>query len=262
MSARRIALLTLICLAVAAAVLMISWRGDAGPKVSLYVHAGAGIRPPLDELGAAFQKQTGIRVDYNYKGSGCLLADICFSKKGDVYIPGETFYMDQARKKDLVSKDRVVAGMSTVIIVQPGNPKKVSGLRDLGRPGLRVGLGDPEAVAVGRAAAEALVKAGAFEQAKRNVVMSALNVVELGNAVKLKHLDAAVVWDATASLYQKDEVTTLEIPTSWRANSPIPVGVLEFSRHPQEAERFMHFLASSQAARVFQKHGYSAPPTS
>jgi len=256
-STRRIVIITLVCVAAGAALLFVLRTANAA--TTLLVHAGAGIRPPLDELGTAFAKKTGIRVDYAYKGSGCLLADICFSKRGDVYIPGEVYYVEQAEKRGFVSSRKVVAQMSTVLIVQKGNPKNIRGVRDLTRPGLRVGIGDPKAIAAGRAANEVLVRAGVLDAVQKNIAMTALNVVELGIGVKLKHLDAAIVWDATAHLV-RDEVETLEIPEAWRVDSPIPVAVLTFSKHRRDAERFVDFLASKQAREVFVKHGYG-PPT-
>jgi len=262
MSMKKIVLVTLFCIVVTAGVLAFARAAQA--STTLMVHAGAGIRPPLDELGKRFEQQTGTRVDYNFKGSGCLLADICFSKKGDAYIPGELFYIEQADKRGMLAKSRIVAQMSTVVIVQKGNPKNIKSLKDLTRPGLRVGIGDPEAVAVGRAANESLVKAGILEAVKKNIATQALNVVELGIGVKLRHLDAAIVWDATAYLF-KNDTEQIDIPAKWRADAPIPVAVLKFSENPREAEAFMNFLASKEAEKVFLAHGYGVPknkPTS
>jgi len=256
MQMRKIIIVTVLCLAVTVGVLAFARAAQAG--TALMVHAGAGIRPPLDELGEMFEEKTGTRVDYNYKGSGCLLADICFSKKGDAYIPGELFYVEQAEERGMIAASRVVASMCTVVIVQKGNPKKIGSLRDLARPGLRVGIGDPEAVAVGRAANESLVKAGVLGAVKKNITMTALNVVELGIGVKLNHLDAAVVWDATAQLF-KNDVERIDLPDKWRVDSPIPVAVLKFAEQPREAEAFMNFLASEEAAKVFLAHGYGVP---
>jgi len=256
MNLRRIVIITVVCVGISIGLLAFARAAHAG--TSLTVHAGAGIRPPLDELGQAFEKKTGVRVDYNYKGSGCLLADICFSKKGDAYIPGELFYIEQAKERGFLAQSRVVASMSTVLIVQKGNPKNIKSLKDLVRPGLRIGLGDPEAVAVGRSANESLTKAGVVRDVQKNVVMKALNVVELGIGVKLKHLDAAIVWDATAHLF-KDEVERFDLPDKWRVDSPIPVCVLTFSEHPSEAKSFMDFLASEEAAKIFRAHGYGVP---
>jgi len=256
MQTKKIIIVTVLCLAVTVGVLAFARAAQGSTR--LMVHAGAGIRPPLDDLGELFEKKTGTRVDYNYKGSGCLLADICFSQKGDGYIPGELFYVEQAKARGMITKSRVVASMSTVVIVQKGNPKGIEGLKDLTRPGLRVGLGDPEAVAVGRAANESLVKAGILKRVRRNVVMQALNVVELGIGVKLNHLDAAIVWDATAHLFEGD-VERLDLPAEWQVHSPIPVAVLKFAEQPKEAEAFMNFLASEEAAKVFRAHGYGVP---
>jgi molybdate transport system substrate-binding protein len=257
MDIKKIVLVTLVCVLVAVAVLV--WASAGQAATTLLVHAGAGIRPPLDELGRAFTKETGVRVDYSYKGSGCLLADICFSKKGDVYIPGEVFYVDQAKQRGFIEESKVVAQMATVIIVQKGNPKNIKGLKDLTKSGMRVGIGDPDAVAVGRAAKQVLVKSKLLKQVEKNIASRALNVVELGIGVKLKHLDAAFVWDATAHLFTGD-VEMVEIPDEWRVDCPIPVAVLNLSSHQREAERYMNFLATEEAQKVFVRHGYGLPP--
>jgi molybdate transport system substrate-binding protein len=257
MRPRKLIIVTVLCVAVVAGVLVFVRAANAGTNIK--VHAGAGIRPPLDELGRMFEKKTGTRVEYSYKGSGCLLADICFSKQGDLYIPGEQFYVDQAKERGFIKKSALVAQMSTVLIVQKGNPKNIRGLSDLTRKGMRVGMGDPNAVAVGRAANEVLVKAKLLKPVDENVAARALNVVELGIGVKLKHLDAAIVWDATAHLF-RDDVVMIEIPEEWRVEAPIPVGLLTFSPDQDTAEQYLNFLTSEEAQKVFLKHGYGLPP--
>lgn len=256
---RRVVLITLICLVVMIGVL-VGARASAS-KAALLVHAGAGIRPALDELGEMFTKKTGMRVDYNYKGSACLLPDVCVSKKGDVYIPGELYFMKQAVDRRIVKSGyKVVATMTTVIIAQPGNPKGIKRVSDLGNEGLRIGLGDPEAVAIGRASRECLVKAKIWPRVEKNLTMSAQNVSELSNAVKMRQLDAAIVWDATAAMYGGKELATIAIPENHAICSPVPVGVVTFTRQPKEAKRFVDFLASPEAMKVFVKHGFGQPP--
>jgi len=227
----------------------------------LFVYAGAGIRPPLDELGDIYKARTGTQVDFSYKGSGCLLADMSIAKIGDLYIPGELFYMEQANERGYIEESKIVSGMSTVIIVQPGNPKNIKSIKDLAKSGLRLGFGDFEAVAAGKLAKEAMVKAGVFEAAQKNLTQSALNVVELGNAVKLGHIDAAIVWDATAALFDSHEVEIVPIEPQYSVYSPIPIGILTFSEKKPEAKKFLDFLSTDEAGEIFQKHGYSLPET-
>jgi molybdate transport system substrate-binding protein len=150
--------------------------------------------------------------------------------------------------------------MTTVLIVQPGNPKKIKTLQDLTKPGIRIGLGDPEAVAIGRAARETMVKAGGWEKAKKNVVMTAQNVSELSNAVKLKQVDAAIVWNAIAAMYNTKELATVTIPAKQAVCSPVPVGVVAYTKFPKEAKAYMEFLASPEATKIFLKHGFGAAP--
>jgi molybdate transport system substrate-binding protein len=258
MQTKQIIIVTLVCILLLTGVLLLVRPGQAA--TTLLVHAGAGIRPALDELGTEFQKKTGTRVDYNYKGSACLLPDVCVSRKGDVYIPGELYFMQQAVDRKLVGEEfDVVASMTTVIVTQPGNPKGVKSVRDLAKPGIRLGLGDPEAVAVGRAARECLVRASVWDDVKKNLVMSAQNVTELSNAVKMKQIDAAVVWDATAALYQRTELARVAIDPSLATCSPVPVGMLKFSKSPREARAYIDFLASAAGSKIFLKHGFGPP---
>jgi molybdate transport system substrate-binding protein len=267
MSWRRIVLVTLVCLLVAAGLLVALRAGGATAapaarkKVTLLVHAGAGLRPALDELGRVYQEKTGTQIAYNYKGSACLLPDVLMSGKGDVYIPGEDYYARQAADRKLVKAGYpTVATMSTVIIVQPGNPKHIRGLADLAKPGIRLGLGDPKAVACGRAAKQSLEKAKLWEGARKNMVMSALNVTELSNGLKLKHLDAAIVWNATAAIYGSTDLQQIALPAQETTTSMVPAAVVAASRRSREAQRYVDFLASPEATRIFVKHGYGAPP--
>lgn len=132
----------------------------AARQRSLFVLSGAGMRPPMDEIGKTFEKKTGIQVKYTYAGSACLLTQIDTARQGDAYMPGEKFYLDQARERDFVVESRDIAYIIPVILVSKGNPKHIRTLEDLVRPDVRVGLGDAKATAVGKQADVVLKRAG------------------------------------------------------------------------------------------------------
>ncbi len=238
-----------------------AWTVAVAEQPTLMVHSGAALRPALDELGKLFTQRTGVKVDYNYKGSGCLLPDVVMSHQGDVYIPGEEYFMKQACERKLVETNyKLVATMTAVIIVQAGNPKHIMGLADLGRPGVRLGMGDPKVVAVGRAGKEALIKAKVWDKAEKNLAMSGQNVSELSIAVKLKKIDAAIVWDATAAQCNPREVQAVPIPEKYAVRSVVPAGIVAYTRNAKEAKQYVDFLSSPEGTRVFLKHGFTAPP--
>jgi molybdate transport system substrate-binding protein len=217
-----------------------------GPKTTLYLYCGAGIRPFMEPAVEAFQKQhPNVRIDVGYAGSGCLLSQLAFAKKGDLYMPGEDYYLAQARDRQFIGEERLVGYFEPVILVRKGNPKGVRGLEDLAKPGLRVGVGEPDSCAVGRAAAAILEKAGLSKQVEPNIRARAGNVPELGNAVKLKSLDAVIVWNITAAQYPND-CEAVPLAAGTYEPSAIPVGLLKFAAHETEARQFMEFLLSPE----------------
>jgi molybdate transport system substrate-binding protein len=69
----------------------------AGEK-SILFHAGLGQRGALNEIKAVFEKRhPDIKVNFSYKGSGYFIADITRSRQGDLFMPGEEFYLMQAQ---------------------------------------------------------------------------------------------------------------------------------------------------------------------
>ncbi|NIM05984.1 MAG: molybdate ABC transporter substrate-binding protein [Armatimonadetes bacterium] len=213
----------------------------------------------MDEIGKVFQNKTNIKVQYTYSGSACLLAQIDNSRQGDAYMPGEWFYMEQADEKGYLTEVERIAYVIPVIGVAKGNPKKVRGLRDLARKDLRVGIGDPHATALGKQAYIVLKNAGLQEEVISNLTTSAATVPELGNAIKLGHLDAAIVWDAVAHWYPED-IDIVLIEPEYNEVSTVPLGTLEFAEDPQAAKKFLDFVASDEGKAIFKKHGYSLTP--
>ncbi|MEN6401381.1 MAG: molybdate ABC transporter substrate-binding protein [Armatimonadia bacterium] len=226
-----------------------------GARTSLYLYAGAGLRPMLDAASEEFKKlNPKVHLDIGYAGSGCLLSQLTFSKRGDLYMPGEDFYLKQASERGFISSEKPVGCFEPVLLVQKGNPKGIKTLADLAKPKMKVGLGEPEAAAVGRAADELLKKAGLFEQVNRNVVFRAGNVPELGNSVKLKSVDVAIVWNVTAAQQTKD-CDVVAIDKALYQPSLAPIGMLKFSKHPAEAQAFIDFLCSSEGQAIVKQSG-------
>lgn len=227
----------------------------SGKRVTLYIYCGAGIRPFLDKAIEAYTAANPhIRIDAGYAGSGCLLSQLTFARRGDLYLPGEDFYLNQAHERGYTEGDRLIGFLEPVILVQKGNPKGIRGVEDLAKPGMRVGLGEPGAAAIGIAAEEILKKANLLERVEKNVKFRAGNVPELGNHVKLKQLDAAIVWNITAAQVQ-DACDTVPIAQELYKPSHVPVALLKFSQHKQEARAFMDYLAGPEGQRMAEETG-------
>jgi len=230
-------------------------EAKTGARTTLYVYCGAGIRPFMDPVVEEYKKaHPEIRLDVGYAGSGCLLSQLSFARRGDLYLPGEDYYLNQAKERGFLIGQKLVAYLEPVLIVQKGNPKKIEQLADLARKGLKVGVGEPEACAVGRAAEAMLKQARLFDKVRRNIVLRAGNVPELGNQVTLKALDAAIVWNVTATQVA-GSCDEIKLPKTAYEPSPVPVGVLKFTKHEAAARAFMGFCASPKGQDLAKAAG-------
>ena len=223
-----------------------------GSKPTLTVYCAAGVHAPVEQLAAEFSRRENVQVVPISSGSGVLLSQMQLAARGDVYVAGDDFFMQQAVDKGLVAKPTTLAWWVAVIGVPKGNPKNVKGIEDLAREDVRVGLADPKAAAAGRAAAAMLAKAGLSSKVKP-VVMT-LTVNELGNHLKLGTLDAAIVWDAIVKQYKVDAAP---IDARWRESVAIPAGVLKFTKDAALAAKFISFLAGEDGHRAFEENGYT-----
>lgn len=222
----------------------------------LLLFCGAGIRRPVEDVNRAFEAETGIRVEPTFTGSGCLLAQIEVAEKGDLYMPGERWYMQHAMERGRVTETRLVAHFVPVIMVQRGNPHRIRKVEDLLRPGIRIGMGEPKACAIGHFTEKLIEQWGIADAFRRNVVAHFATAPELGNAIKIGSVDACIQWDSIAALYL-DEADVVAFPVTEKTSTPIDIGLLRTSTQPQAARRYMEFIAGDRGREIFKQHHFT-----
>ena len=228
--------------------------GPDGSKAELHVLCGAGIRPAMEPIKAAFEKEYRCTVRVNYEGSGTLFGSLQAGVEADLYLPGDIWYIHKAG--DLVESYTTVAWFVPVIAVQKGNLKGIRLLEHLARKDVTVGLGRPDACAIGNVSKDLLAAAGLTEKVK--ATFEALTVNRLANQVKLKALDATIVWDAVAKQYPEDiDIVPLE-DGNFHAVA-LAMGVLEQSKNKELAQKFAAFAASEAGAKHFRDNHYQVP---
>jgi molybdate transport system substrate-binding protein len=253
--------------ALAITVLLLGCDGKEPPgsgaqtqPAEMLLYCGAGLRPVADELVHVFASVHNVRIVTDYAGSEVLLAKMRLVRKGDLYMPGDRYYVDQAAQASMVLSQRPVCYFVPTILVQKGNPKSIHSLSDLTGPGLKIGLGDPQACAIGRKTRQLLDKNHiSWHDIEGNVVFQSLTVNELGLQIQAKALDAVIVWDAIAKYY-RNEGTEIAIPAQMNVISTIDIAVLSFAESPESAEQFVDFAASEQGKAIFRKHLYTVEP--
>jgi len=233
---------------------------EQAAEKEMLLYCGAGIRPPADELAETFGREHGLKVIPDYAGSEVLISKIKLSQRGDLYMPGDKHYVDLAAEKGLILSQKSVCYFVPTILVQKGNPKNIFALEDLLKPGVKLGLGDEKACAIGRKCKKIFARNNIpWTDVEKNLKFQSLTVNELGMQIQAGSLDAVIVWDAMARYYSEygDEVS---IAPEKNIVSTVDVGVLKFTKNRELAEKFVDFIASEKGREVFKKHNYSTKP--
>ena len=225
---------------------------------SLLVYCGAGMREPIDEIGALFEQKYGIHVNYNYAGSNTLLSQIELTQLGDVYMPGATYYYEVASEKGFTDYEQRVAYHIPVITVPKGNPAGITSLDNLAKPGVKVILGDPNACAIGKLASSILDKNEISDEVLENVVTYGATVNELVVYMSLGQGDASIIWK---DLVVNNELfDVVDISDEQNSIKIIPIATLTCSENKDTASKFVDFVISTEGKTIFEKHGFTTYP--
>ena len=262
MSRRRIALLALSFAFVASACGSSSKPSStstttAAPKLSgsLNVFAAASLTGAFaDEKQTLAASDPGLSLTYNFAGSQALVTQIQQGAPADVFASADERNMQKLVDAGLVEPPKQFARNKLEIAVAPGNPKHITGLADLERPGVTLVLADPS-VPAGKYARQAFQKAGL--PAPRPVsneldVKSALSKLTLGEA------DAVVVY-VTDVKSAGSKVAGVEIPAGRNVVAIYPIAAVKASKNLPAAEAFVDEIVGGTGQQALQARGFLPP---
>lgn len=253
----RARLLVAISLAIAAGLVVLLWpskrgqrRGDERPLV---LYCAAGLKAPVEAVARTYEANFGVPVQLQYGGSGTLLSNLRVAGKGDLFIAADDSYLWMARSNQLVQEILPIATMAPVIAVQKGNPKNVHSIADLMK--VEVALANPDAAAIGRITRDLLKQSKEWDELERRVRVFKPTVNDVANDIKLKTVDAGIVWDATVRQYPELEMVV--VPGFSAGTQHVSIGVLTSTEQPTAALRFARYLAASdRGLEEFSRAGY------
>ena len=241
---------------VSSAVFTLIFGGSAtGFSADLLLFAGAGLRQPTDQLIQTFQEETGHRVRVTYAGGGQLMSSILASGQGDLFMPGALFYIKKLEKMGRIDSFKNLMAHTAVVGVNIHKTNLIRSFDDLARPGLRLAMGDPKAMAFGRMARKILSRSPLKEAILKNVVVYGATVKQLAMYVAQGDVDASIIGRADAFQF-RDRIQSVPIPAAYFQPETIAIAVLKDSKHRKAASRFRDFMASKQAIAVFEHFGF------
>ncbi|MYX97467.1 molybdate ABC transporter substrate-binding protein [Streptomyces sp. SID486] len=219
------------------------------------VFAAASLKESFSALGKEFEsRHPGTKVNFNFGGSDTLAASITGGAPADVFAAASPKTMKIVTDKgDAVGTPATFVRNQLEIATLPGNPDKVSSLKDLTKSGLKVVLCD-KTVPCGSAAQKALdaskleLTPASYEQD----VKSALTKVEL------KEADAAVVYKTDVKS-AGGKVEGVEFPESAKAINDYPIVLLKDAPNAETAKAFIALVRSAEGQKVLSEAGFLKP---
>ncbi|OYW38202.1 MAG: ABC transporter substrate-binding protein [Hydrogenophilales bacterium 12-61-10] len=226
----------------------------------LHVYGPGGPAPAMKEAAAAFEKQSGHKVEVT-AGPTPKWIDQAKSNADVVFSGSETMMSDFV----LALEGRVDAGevrplylRPLAILVRPGNPKRIKGLKSLLVPGVKVlvvnGAGQN---GVWEDMAGRKGDINTVKRLRSNIVGFAKNSAEARQQwIDTPDIDAWLIWN----IWQVANPTladSVKIEPEYAIYRDTGVVLTTQGKTKASAQQFIDFLASPAGARIFAKWGWN-----
>lgn len=245
-------LVVVLCLAAVAAAAWVVLKPAKATSTTLTVFCAAGMKKPVEEAAAAYQKETGTEVRLQFGGTGTLLSQLKIAQQGDLFIAADGGALADAKKLGVTRDEFPLVKQKPVLAVAKGNPKHIDSLAVLKNPEIKLALANPEAASIGRVVKKLLGAEWDALAAKAAVMKP--TVTEIATDLSLGAVDAAIVWDSIVPQFKLEIVVLPELD---KHEEFATAALLSFCRQPKEATQFVDYLtAPEKGGAIFQKLGF------
>jgi molybdate transport system substrate-binding protein len=219
---------------------------------TISVFAAASLTASFNALGASFQTANpGVTVKSNYAGTPTLVTQIEQGAPADVFASADTTNMDKLTADGFTTgSSAVFAHNQLEIAVAPGNPKGITGLSDLAKPGL-IYISEAATVPAGKYSLQALASAGVSVTPKslETSVTAVISKIELGEA------DAGIVYTTDVSA-AGTKVSGVQIPAANNVIATYPIVAVKGTTNAVVADAFIAYVLSTKGQSTLTTFGF------
>lgn len=177
-------------------------------KPTILFYSGGVNRVAIENTIQSFEKREGVIIERVYNGCGILVSQIKAGQRPDAYLTCDITFMDQVQEHFVDIED--VSNTLILIAVKSGNPKNVTGLHDLLKEDMRIGVCNPQQSALGALVKTLLEGKGIWDKLQPNIYSQTPTADLLVNQLRTGSLDAVIVYEANVAQV-RDKVTTIAI---------------------------------------------------
>lgn len=234
-------------------------RGSAAQDdVVLTVSAASDLTRAFEELGAAFEQETGVGIDFNFGSTGQLTQQIEAGAPVDVFAAANVSYIDQLAAAGLILPDTkaLYARGQIVLWTRSDSALAIDSIEQLTDDEVqRIAIANPDHAPYGAAARSALQTAGIWDGIQSKLVLGE-NISDTLRYGETGNVDVAIV--ALSLAIPSDGQWTI-VPQNHYPPIDQALGVIATTEHEPEARAFAEFVNSEQGREIMLKFGFVLP---
>jgi len=227
------------------------------------IAAASDLTDAMKEIVTGFEKNTACAVRLSMGSSGNFLTQIENGAPFDLFFSADIEYPRKLEAEGLAVPGSVYLYALGKIVLWVRNDSHLDiagGLEILRDPAIqKVSIANPEHAPYGRAAQDALKKAGVYDAIKGRLVLGE-NISQAAQFVESGNADAGIVALSLAlSPEMRDKGRYWPIPENLYA--PIQQGavLIRASRNPQAARAFLDYIKTPPVSALLQRYGFALP---
>ncbi|MHB8886676.1 MAG: substrate-binding domain-containing protein [Methylovirgula sp.] len=211
----------------------------------------------------------GLLVKQLKSGGTITVGNMTWTAPADVYFAGLAKVKQRIDEGLLVGPAVPYVTNTLTIMVPKGNPAHVTGLADLGKPGVRLVMPNPEFEGIARQIKAALKKAGGTALATMvydtkvkdgSTILTHIHHRQTPLFLMQGRADAGVTWQSEAMFQEQahNPISHVDIPDAHNSTAIYAGAEVKGAKHPQAAKAWLSFIRSKPALAIFERYGFKA----
>ncbi len=203
-------------------------------------------------------------------GNTLTLGNLTIHAVPDVYEAGARVVDAMVQQGELTNSSHYAAN-DLAIMVAAGNPKHITGLKDLGQPGIKLSMPNPAWEGVSRQIAAALRNAGGEslyqsayvkKVADGSTYLTQIHHRQTPMRIMQGKSDAGVTWASEVRFQQMvhNPITGVVIPAAQNSTAIYAAGAFKNAPHPDAANAWVHYLTTPEAQSIYRDYGFQSVP--
>jgi molybdate transport system substrate-binding protein len=250
-----------------------------GP-VELRVFVAASLTTVVTENQPTFEKGDNAKLIFNAAGSDTLYSQIISGSPADVFMAADFKWLNQLKSQGLLYDDKYWNFTTNYLVVMlpADNPKNITSLLDLVKPGVRIVISG-WTVPAGKYTNSTLIKIDKtwgnpaspkykgpeWENYKarfiQNIISYETSVEQVVGKVAMGNCDAGIAYISDATTAGGSKLQLLQIPAEVNTLGVYAIGIIKSSNQHDLATKYVNFWLSSEGQDLLHKFGFGGTPS-